>query len=111
MNLRKNPMKTFTYNSELYIRLIPGKALFNSTMIHEIVNRGDVLAMKVSDQSIRIIPGKAPVEHSEHLLAAEPNKQYAYARDLSRLKARNIVAQARLQDKLAELTALIKELS
>lgn len=58
-------MKTFTYNNELYIRCIPGKNLFKSTMVHDVVNRGDIFALRCSDQVLTIIPGKAEVEHSE----------------------------------------------
>ena len=58
-------MKTFTYNNELYIRCIPGKRLFQSTMIHEVVNRGDIFAVRVRDQVLTIIPGDAQVIHSE----------------------------------------------
>ena len=59
-------MKTFTYNNELYIRCIPGKNLFKSSMVHEVVNRGDIFAVRVRDQVLTIIPGTAEVEHSEH---------------------------------------------
>ena len=62
-----SPTKTLTsfyYKSELYIRTVPGKSLFNSTMIHQVVNRGDVFAMRVRDQSLTIVPGKAHVTHT-----------------------------------------------
>ena len=59
-------MKTFTYNNDLYIRCIPGKNLFKSTMVHEVVNRGDIFAVRVRDQMLTIIPGDAVVAHSEH---------------------------------------------
>ena len=58
-------MKTFTYNNDLYIRCIPGKNLFKSTMVHEVVNRGDIFALRVRDQVLTIIPGDAQVIHSE----------------------------------------------
>lgn len=58
-------MKTFTYRNELYIRCIPGKNLFKSTMVHEVVNRGDIFAVRVSDQMLTIIPGNAEVVHSD----------------------------------------------
>lgn len=58
-------MKTFTYKDELYIRCIPGKKLFQSTMIYEVVNRGDIFAVRVRDQVLTIIPGDAEVVHSE----------------------------------------------
>lgn len=56
-------MNAFIYNNRTYIRLIPGKRLFQSTMVHEVVNRGDVFAMDVETQVFTIIPGKASVEH------------------------------------------------
>lgn len=62
-------MKTFIYRDELYIRVIPTKTLFHSTTVHEVVNRGDIFAMRVKDQVLTIVPGKAEVQHSEHILA------------------------------------------
>ena len=59
-------MKTFTYNNDLYIRCIPGKNLFKSTMVHEVVNRGDIFAVRVRDQMLTVIPGDAEVAHSEY---------------------------------------------
>jgi hypothetical protein len=67
-------MKTFTYNNDLYIRCIPGKNLFKSTMVHEVVNRGDIFALRVRDQVLTIIPGDATVTHQEHnILEAVPD--------------------------------------
>ena len=68
-------LNTFYYNGHLYIRTIPGKSLFNSTMIHQVVNRGDVFAMRVSDQTLTIIPGKAEVRHSR-IDVTEPLTDY-----------------------------------
>ena len=56
-------MKAFIYHGALYLRVIPGKTLFHSTMVHEVVNRGDVFALRVSDQQLTIVPGLANVEH------------------------------------------------
>lgn len=61
-------LNTFIYNSELYIRLIPSKNMFRSTMVHEVVNRGDIFAMRVKDQQFTVIPGTAQVEHTKHTL-------------------------------------------
>lgn len=61
-------MKTFTYNGELYIRVVPSKRLFSSNMVHEVVNRGDVFAVRVSDSALTIVPGTADVTHSDHHL-------------------------------------------
>ena len=56
---------SFYFKNELYIRAIPGKKLFNSTLVHEVINRGDVFAIRVSDQQLTIIPGKADVTHTK----------------------------------------------
>ena len=56
-------MKAFIHNDDIYIRAIPSKALFKSTMIHEVVNRGDIFAIRVKDQLLTIIPGTAQVTH------------------------------------------------
>lgn len=56
-------LNCFYYRNDLYIRLVPAKTLFNSTMVHQVVNRGDVFAMRVSDQQFTIVPGRANVNH------------------------------------------------
>lgn len=58
-------MKAFLYNDEYYIRAVPGKNLFKSSMVHEVVNRGDVFAIRISDNLLTIIPGNAEVIHFE----------------------------------------------
>lgn len=45
------------YAGDWYLRVIPGKRLFNSTLIHEVVNRGDVFAVRIKDQRLTILPG------------------------------------------------------
>jgi hypothetical protein len=59
-----NQLISFYYKNQLYIRVIPSKRLFNSTMVHEVVNRGDVFAVHVETQQLTIIPGKADVTHT-----------------------------------------------
>jgi hypothetical protein len=61
-------MKAFIYNGEAYIRCIPSKALFHSTIVYEVVNRGDIFAMRVADQVLTIIPGSSTVEHYEMII-------------------------------------------
>ena len=58
-------MKAFIYEGELYIRAIPSKNLFRSTMVHDVVNRGNIFAINVATQQLTIIPGKSEVEHCE----------------------------------------------
>lgn len=61
-------LKTFIYKDELYIRLVPSKRMFQSTLVHEVVNRGDIFAMRVRDQQFTVIPGTAEVTHTLHTL-------------------------------------------
>lgn len=56
-------LKAFIFQEDLYTRAIPGKNLFKSTMVHEVVNRGDIFAIRVKDQCLTIIPGSAVVTH------------------------------------------------
>lgn len=58
-------MKAFIYKGQTYIRLIPGKRLFQSTMVHDVVNRGDIFGMNIETQVFTIIPGNAQVSHCE----------------------------------------------
>ena len=60
---RRDTMKLFIHKDEVYIRAIPGKNLFHSTMVHEVVNRGDIFAVRVRDSVLTIIPGTSEVEH------------------------------------------------
>jgi hypothetical protein len=65
--MTKSPKQllSFYYNNQLYIRVIPSKKLFNSTMVHEVVNRGDVFALHVESQQLTIVPGKSEVTHTK----------------------------------------------
>jgi hypothetical protein len=56
-------MKAFLHNNELYIKVIPGKRLFQSTMVHEVINRGDIFAVRLSDSLLTILDGNIQVEH------------------------------------------------
>lgn len=47
----------FFYRDELYLKVTPCKSLFRSTTIWEIVNRGDILAIRMSDSVLTVVPG------------------------------------------------------
>jgi hypothetical protein len=70
-----SPLKTFIYEDQLYVRLIPSKRMFQSSLIHQVVNRGDIFAMRVSDQQFTVIPGKAEVVHTLHTLVCGGEQQ------------------------------------
>ena len=50
-------LHTFNHNNTTYVKIIPSKKLFNSTMIHEVVNRGDVFALNLETGEFTILPG------------------------------------------------------
>lgn len=54
-------VKAIIYNNEIYLRCVPAKTLFHSSLVHQVVNRGDVFVLRLSDQVLTIIPGKAQV--------------------------------------------------
>ena len=56
-------LKGFIYNGVYYLRVIPGKRLHQSTLIWEVVNRGDVFALNMETGVLTVVPGKAQVEH------------------------------------------------
>jgi len=93
-------MKTFTYESELYIRIIPAKSLFRSTLVHEVVNRGDIFAIRVSDSTLTVIPGTAQVTHHEHNLIPA-NKATATGTD-SKAKTEARAKLRKIADELRE---------
>ena len=68
-------MKTFTYNGELYIRVIPAKTLCRSSLIYEVITRGDIFAIRAKDSVLTIIPGTSQVEHHIHELSIKHTKQ------------------------------------
>lgn len=56
-------LKAFELDGVIYARVIPGKKLFNSTMVHSVVNRGDIFALRLEDSVFTIIPGNVKVRH------------------------------------------------
>lgn len=58
-------MKVFWYEGDIYIRAIPAKSLMKSTMVYEVVTRGDVFALRIRDSQLTIIKGTAEVVHCD----------------------------------------------
>ena len=55
-------MKIFMHNGEPYMRVYPSKRLFNSTMVWEVVNRGDFFAVNMLTGVFTVLPMSALVE-------------------------------------------------
>ena len=47
----------FYHRGEIHVRCIPAKKLFNSSMVHEVVNRGDIFALNLVTGILTVIPG------------------------------------------------------
>lgn len=51
-------MKIFELDGKLYSQVTPAKNLFRSTMVHEVVNRHDVFAVRLEDMTLTVLSGK-----------------------------------------------------
>ena len=61
-------LKALNIDGRNYYKVIPAKRLFNSTMIHEVITRGDFFAVDLETGTLTILAG--------HLLAS-PSNTYA----------------------------------
>jgi hypothetical protein len=61
----QHSLNIIIFQDKPYIRVIPGKKLFQSTLIHSVVNRGDVFAVCLETGVLTILPGVAQVEKSK----------------------------------------------
>jgi hypothetical protein len=50
-------MHTFIHNGSRYTKIIPSKKLFNSSLIHEVVTRGDFFALNIATGQFTVLPG------------------------------------------------------
>ena len=49
-------LHTFIHNDQLHLKITPAKKLFNSTLIHEVVTRGDIFALNLSTGQFTVLP-------------------------------------------------------
>jgi hypothetical protein len=49
-------LEVFMYNGVPYMKVTPVKALFNSTMVHEVVNRGDIFVVNMLSGVLTVVP-------------------------------------------------------
>ena len=62
-------LKGFIWQGNFYVYAKPAKTLFHSSMIYEVITRGDIFAVRVSDGILTIVPGTAQVLKCEIDLA------------------------------------------
>lgn len=58
-NQFKNKTVVFVYADTPYMRVTPVKKLFNSTMVHEVITRGDFFAVNLQNNNLTILPNGA----------------------------------------------------
>jgi len=78
-------MKCFQYKERLYARILPAKRLFNSTMVYEVVNRGDIFALDLVTMQFTVIPGQFMAEFFEVELILPAIQKEQLALDLDSL--------------------------
>lgn len=75
-------MKVFMYKDEPYMMVIPAKRLFNSTMIHEVITRGDFFAVNLLTSIFTILPNGA--NHAVGQTTHTEQPRVAQSRDLNK---------------------------
>lgn len=103
MTLPSIQLHTFTHNNQLHLKITPAKKLFNSTLIHEVVNRGDVFALNLSTGIFTILPrhyyAGAYVVHQTHDLTLSEHSRTA----ANRAKEKAAEAKVRLKELVEQL--------
>lgn len=101
------PINTFIYKDELYTKIIPSKALFNSNMIHEVTTRGSIFALNINTGVFTILPGFAAIpdgrERTYHLVETQDSKD--------RRGAAAMAAQVAAREAKEKLATLRKQLT
>lgn len=70
-------MTTVEYNGNTYAKIIPTKALFKSTMVHDVVTRGDVFVHNIGTGEFTIMSGDLYKKlHAEQ--SAPPRKRTVF---------------------------------
>ena len=65
------PLNLIIFNDKTYMRVVPGKKLFQSNLVHSVVNRGDVFAVDMETGILTILPGNAQVEKTKGILVSQ----------------------------------------
>jgi hypothetical protein len=54
-------LPVFVYEDIPFMKVVPVKRLFNSTMVHEVVTRGDFFAVNLINNTLTVLPQGADV--------------------------------------------------
>ncbi len=94
------PIQTFIHNSALYTQIHPAKRLFNSTLIHEVVTRGDIFALNLSTGQFTVLPRHVLDTQCKQYELRETSESKQLTLDL---KQRAAKAKSRLVELLEEM--------
>jgi hypothetical protein len=112
MNDMSKKLNLLVFKDKLYMRVIPGKKLFQSNLVHSVVNRGDVFAVDMETGVLTILPGVAQVEHVKGILMSEEKKdvcsQAAIREEREMFLASHIDALLRENEGLREMCDALK---
>lgn len=95
-------LHTFTHNNQLHLKITPAKKLFNSTLIHEVVNRGDVFALNLSTGIFTILPrhyydGAYVVHQTHDLVPSAATVAAAHRAAEAKVRLKELVEQIKLE--------------
>ena len=91
-------LKALNIDGRNYCKVIPAKRLFNSTMIHEVITRGDFFAVDIETGTLTILAGhllSRPMNTIE--LTLPPTKSHKIDVPAERSKLKELVEQMRLE--------------
>ena len=49
--------KAFVFNGQPFMKIVPSKRLFRSTLVHDVVTRGDIFAVNLTTGEFTVFPG------------------------------------------------------
>ena len=91
-------LKALNIDGRNYCKVIPAKRLFNSTMIHEVITRGDFFAVDIETGTLTILAGhllSRPMNTIE--LTLPPTKSHKIDVPAERIRLKELVEQMRLE--------------
>ena len=92
-------LKALNIDGRNYCKVIPAKRLFNSTMIHEVITRGDFFAVDLETGTLTILAGHLLSHPSNRLeLTLKPTTKFPKIDvPAERSKLKELVEQMRLE--------------
>ena len=92
-------LKALYIDGRNYYKVIPAKKLFNSTLVHEVITRGDFFAVDLETGTLTILAGHLLASTSNTFeLTLQPTTQFPKIDvPAERTKLRELVEQMRLE--------------